>query len=584
MDSSPEQFEQNLTKDDKSIERQMFQTFLSMLKSVGFYPDNSPIRERAVEKFVALLKRDFSGPNGVALNLRPGEVFFGGERVLTSGEEDWDPVARLFESGLRDLTFLPGMCATEITALCKLLSRTIKGELNPTDEDLSVLLWEMDLPAIAYSVIDPGDEQSFFDVASSQTDEECEAVGSFGDWEGLHPLGRYLASSGGLDNSDIDSRSFRVSQVELATLRNAAKTESRYLEPKLVALFSELLLLDLSRIEFDRLVVLLHEYTLSLLEQGRFEVFIRMASRLGELVPQLNEEQAKDLGLLAGKFSNDEAIDKALAAVKADKCDNEEAAARFFGGFGFAGQIKIMNSLIPDLEQSTPPASSGILLRALARAVERKLDLFLEKPQLLKEEHFTLLARLLPEQVSAKMAEQLGRRLNSLLGVADPGVKIGVVKLISVANVPGLEKILQTCLEDDSPQVRMMATEILSQKFGAKSLQLLLQILLTDEFESREFEEQAFFYEALARSSPEEVFGFLERTISRRNWFAPAKWRIQKACALRALGMIPLEKAGPPLLKYRNSRDPFLAAASRTALERHRFKLHGTPDEKRRAV
>jgi hypothetical protein len=566
------------------VEATAFAGFLASLKAVCFYPENNPARERLLTSFIAKLESEFSTPDGLVLQLRHGDVIFNSVQVLRSGEEDWDLMARLFEAGLRDLNFLPGLSRQEVENLLKLLARTVRGELNPTDEDLSVLLWEMDLPAIAYEVMDPGEDAALFNLVGAGGDHETRGGIDDGGWEGMHPLGRYLASAGGLDNVDIDSRVLQVEAAELTRLRNAAKQEHQRLQPKLVSILSELLLLDLSRLEFERLIGLMRDHTLALISQGQFSAFSRMARRLGELAPQLDKEQSADLASLAQYFSSVDAARRALKALMDGYCDDEQAAIDFFGAMEFAGQKLLMDAVIPEHGVKLSSSVNALIMQALSRTVANDLELILSGVNEFREEHFTLLAQLLPTNLSPPQAEQISRQVRGLLSMAKPGVRVGVLQILSAAGTPGLERILQTSLEDEDSRVRLTAAELYCSSFTVKALQPLLQILLTDEFEKRDFDEQAYFYEAMAKSSPTEVFPFLEKTICRRNWFAPPKWRIQKACALRALGMIPIEKSGPLLLKHRKSRDPFLAAASRAALERHRLKLHGSLDAKKWAV
>jgi HEAT repeat protein len=190
----------------------------------------------------------------------------------------------------------------------------------------------------------------------------------------------------------------------------------------------------------------------------------------------------------------------------------------------------------------------------------------------------------LPEPVPTKVAEKWGEQLLSLSTHTDPGIRLGLLHLLAAVQPPDLERILLYALEDEDGQVRTTAATLMSDRFGARALQPLLQVLLSSGFEMREYPEQADFYLALAKASPQEVYPLLEKTISRRSWLAPRRWRVQKACALRALGVIPIEKAGPILIKFRDSRDPLLAEASREALESHRRNLQGDGEGSQRAA
>ncbi len=560
-------------------EHRAFAAFLGALKAVGFYPAANPVRERLVGGYLEHLAHQGAE---VSIGFRQDEVRYAGQTVLSRGQESWDLMVRLFEAGLRDLTFFPQTTPEELQNLLDLLARTVRGELNPTDEDLSVLLWEMDLPSIAYRVIDARE-----DPRVVLMEPETAVAGGSVDpaaWEGIHPLERYLASAGGLEETDLDPRSLRVGEDELSRLRNLAKQEGHRLRPKLVMVLLELLLVGLSDDEFGRVLGLLRGYAFDMLQMGRFVFFGRMIQRLRERIGELHGAQAAPVEALVRELSGPEAAARALAAVEAQRCDNAQAAIGFLTGMDPAGLRAILDLVAEDPERELERDPWRIAATALRHVAERSPDRLIVQAEGLSEAHLMVLARILPAGQTPERARFWSQSLSPLWAGGEAGVRAGALRLLAVARPSDLERLLQLGLGDEDALVRQTAAHLYSEVFGSRALQPLLQILLSHGFEQRDIEEQAAFYEALTKASPDEVFPLLEKTVRRRSWLAPKHWRVQKACALRALGRIPIEKSGALLMRYRNARDPMLAEASRFALDHHRQRLQGGVDAPRRAA
>jgi HEAT repeat protein len=561
-------------------EPRLYAALMAALKAVGFYPPGNPVRDRLVG---ALLREIRSAPGEVAVAFRQDELLVAGLRVAGRGDEGWDIPVRLFEAGMRDLTFLPQATAAELQSLLDLLARTVRGELNPTDEDLSVLLWEMDLPSIAYRVIDAAEESA----PLSEIDDQTPPGGASDDpaaWEGIHPLERYLASAGGLEETDLDLGALRAEETELARLRSQAKQEAHQMRPKLVMVLLELILVGLTPTEFERVIALLRGYALDLLQVGRFAFFGRVMTRLRERAEELRGQEAQALTGLVGELSGAEAATRVLAALDAQRCDDERAATTFLAELSPAGLRVLLDALAADLEHDPGEVRWRVAGAALRSAAASSPERVVGDPAKLTEHHLRVLARLIPPGQAPERARFWSQSLSPLWTSGDPGVRAGALRLLAAVRPPDLERLLQLALNDEDSSVRQTAAELYGAVFGARALQPLLHLLLSHGFEQRSFEEQAAFYEALTRASPEEVFPLLEKTVRRRDWLARKHWRVQKACALRALGSVPIEKAGSHLMRYRNARDPLLAEASRYALECHRRKLQAPAAAARRAA
>lgn len=563
-----------------TAEERGFAEFLSALKAVSFYPEGNPVRERMLAALVDTLATSPAGGDGLEASWTSERVLWAGIPVVARGGEGWESMTRLFEAGLRSLTFLPALSLVETERLLSLLARTIRGELNPTDEDLSVMLWEMDLPAIAYHVLDTLDDPlplQTLDGAPQDTQADEQEEDDTRLWEEMHPLERYVASAGGLDTTDMDARTLRTDESDLAHLRNQAKSESVRMRRKMVMVLGEILLLDLSPAESRRVLALIRRFAIEVLQEGHFDTYVQLVHRFRERLNDLPGDLGEGMRRLTNELSGLEAARQTLGALESLPCDNEKMIVAFLSELQPDGLQLVFDHVAAEEEASARAgAGPGIPAQAIARAMVHRPQALLGQPPSLTDRHLRALARLLPIQTTADQAESWSRQLVTLQRSPEAPIRMALLEFLAACRSPNLDKRLLRSLDDEDGRVRKTAALLMSRSMGAGALQPLLQVLLSRDFDKRDFDEQAALYEALASSSPEEVFPLLERTVSRRDWLAPSHWRVQKACALRALGLIPIERSGPLLMKYRDAKDPLLAEASRSGLERHRRSIQGT--------
>ena len=440
------------------------------------------------------------------------------------------------------------------------------------------MLWEMDLPAIAYHVLDTLDDPLPLEMLDSTPQDgpaEEQAEDDTQMWEEIHPLERYVASAGGLDTTDLDARTLRTDEADLAHLRNQAKSEGLRMRRKMVMVLGEILLLDLSPAESRRVLALIRRFAIEVLQEGHFDTYVQLVHRFRERVNDFPGNLGEGMRRLTDELSGLEAARQTLGALESLPCDNEKMIVAFLSELQPDGLQLIFDHVA---EQGVARARTGLTIpdQAIARAMVHRPQALLGQPTGLTDRHLQALARLLPKQTTPDQAEVWSMILVTLQRCPEAPVRMALLEFLAACRAPNLEKRLLRSLDDEDGRVRKTAALLMSRTMGAAALQPLLQALLSRDFDKRDFDEQAALYEALANSSPEEVFPLLERTVSRRDWLAPRHWRVQKACALRALGLIPIEHAGPLLMKYRDAKDPLLAEASRHALEQHRRSIQET--------
>ncbi|MBD3235588.1 MAG: hypothetical protein GF330_02660 [Candidatus Eisenbacteria bacterium] len=546
-----------------AAETKALTSLLKAIKSVGLYPEGSPVPEKITGAFAADLALCFEDAEEVQVTFRSSGVQLGSTLVPAGSDESWDLPLALFEIGLRDLAFLKNVTPGEIYALVRLLSCAARRELDPAEEDLSVCLWEMDLPGISYRIAEVGDEADAaaeFDSAErGAEDDEIREM-----WDSLHPIERYRRSEDTPARISGDDAAVSVGERETDTLLRAAKREQTAMGRKLILVLLELVLHDLPAPEFERVQALLPDFFIRLLAEGQFRSFLRLSTRLLDRIEKLREQERR-LDGVGPMVLGESAAQAALGALRAGRCDDPQAAELILVSLDPAGLLLVLEEAIEGGRGPGKAELRPIPGRVIVRALSRRPD-----------DLFALPERLTPEQMrhlAGAVDGRLGRdaaawdaRLRPLLESDDPEIRLRALEMLAAVGPASLEERLLTALDDAESRVRHFAVERLSQRFGERSFAALRRAIEADSFAEKDFEEQATFYEALARSSPDEALPILERIVRRRSWLAPKSWRVEKACALRGLGQVPAEAAMALLMRHRKSRDPLLAAATREAL------------------
>ena len=66
----------------------------------------------------------------------------------------------------------------------------------------------------------------------------------------------------------------------------------------------------------------------------------------------------------------------------------------------------------------------------------------------------------------------------------------------------------------------------------------LMEIILSEEFYKRDYEEKASFFKALGETGSQEVIPILQKIASKKMLFKKAKWDEMRACANNTLKMM----------------------------------------------
>ena len=98
--------------------------------------------------------------------------------------------------------------------------------------------------------------------------------------------------------------------------------------------------------------------------------------------------------------------------------------------------------------------------------------------------------------------------------------------------------LVQRFLGDSVASIRTKAALLLAKHAKAEAVKRLPEIILSEDFYKRDYEEKASFFRALGETGSDEVIPILKKIARKRRWFQKAKWDEMRQCAHHTLKMM----------------------------------------------
>ncbi len=508
----------------------LFRHFRRALRGFQFYPADSPVREQAAAEFhqaleAVLLER----PAGVSISFLEDGAWIEGCPLSSdpSAGRDGDAgsfARQAFETGIRELRFLPGTTLPELVRLLDPVARALLGHLNPVDEDLSVLLWEADLGHIGYCLYEEP-EPSHSPVEGAE--EEA------GGGPLLDPyVDRDLPIGG-----EVPAAHFtRLGEDErMALVAGYRKEEDEEIPRKSGRMLLALLRGETEPATCERFRCILIEYLDALASAHRFATISDLAGKV-EPGGAAISAAADALAEVGQWFRRPERIYEALGAGEARPAD-AEAALRIVVG--------APAEMVPELLARANDGGTGALASRdglLARLPSEPAVLLACLNDARPEVRVAALDRFTP-------VPEAVRPLREILRDPDPAMRRRGASCL--ARVPGRAGLpgLHDALSDTDESVRIAAAEALGHRGGAQSLEPLLRVVTGHDFGRRSEAEHRAFLLAAGRAAPLEVWPILARIAERRSFWSRAAKRSTRDAALFALA-----RMGPEVYRLLSER------------------------------
>ena len=525
-------------------------------KSSRTYGSTNPVAQKFFQQLFEGLTAHLATYSKLAFLVQRSELYFNGEAVYQSDQDSSnESVAfKLYSDGIRELTFLEGLPAEDLSYLLD----SLWGGLDPEedDDDIVTRLWSKNLSTITMVTAE--------EIAKSSTGEDVFALPTTGAMDAQesslrdlldreqskarkekalgadesNPLGE-KPTGGGAGRFKSGQVGYEISEEELASLIKEIEAESKrdntiYLLDMLTAILaSEKSPAILSKL-FDLWGIILD----SLTAQGKWTVLDSVLGLLhvtAEVRPDLGDDHKKQLTAILDNLARPERIKMIETYLNKTPSVPTEGLSTVLLSLTPAA-VPILCTLLANLET---PAHQAIIAEALEILAKDQPDPLLRglsdrRPRYVKNLLSILLKWNNPRFVDA---------IEKLVRYPDVQVRKEVVRAIGVYRPNGNGIKLVAFLNDTEESVRLAALKLLVTGQYKAPYSAWSPLVSADTFIARPHSEKRTMFLAMRTTSGDEVIPFFESLFTEWSWTNRKKKEELAILAAEALGKLPTPAA-----------------------------------------
>ena len=538
--------EKNIKEEVQSA-KSLIQTFLQTVKISQLYEPNHPMISRFLDNLKLEFDRYFANLDSFSLKVGQYQLLYREKVVYESQNVKENLAFFFFRDGIREIHFFKGLEFKEIADFLSIVRKS--NIINRNEGDLVTLLWEKDFFHIDFTIVDEflDEDETFIPV----TDEDLlKGLEYKGFREGLKedggkaepdeshaPIAAGLRQAFNLppEQSVAQVCALNPDEMEQIYGRVEREQESEYVYTLINNLIEILLHLGENMEAYENLISYFERINKSLLEQ-------REVGKAAMILRSLNDPNT----LGDSKEKQTSAIDRIL--VKAGDSPSLELLGKAMEGNGEADSESILQYLQLLTKQAVDPLCSLLAglesekwrrvlcerIAELCRDEIQPLTKFLSDPNPL---FLSDILRILEKVAHPSTPKYLGNLVNH----EAPKVREETLKLITKFEENGTD-LVRKFLRDSVPQIRGRASRILAKMDKHGAVKPLTEIILSEDFIKRDYEEKVSFFMALGETGSAEAIATLQKIAKEKKWFSRAQWDEMRRCAANTLKMMGAEK------------------------------------------
>jgi len=559
-------------------------------KSSRTYGAANPVAQKFFQQLFEGLTTHLNNYHKLAFLIQRSELYFNGEVVYQSEQDSSnESVAfKLYSDGIRELAFLDGLSAEDLTFLLESLWDSVDSEED--DDDIVTRLWSKNLSAITIV-----------------TAEEIAKSSAGGETFALHPAGMMEASEsslreildreqtraktdsgagtgdGGTGSSDgvtsagekpgAKSRGqagrfksglagYEVSDEEFAQLAKEIEAESaRDNTTYILDMLTAILASEQSLVILTKLLDLWGQVLDGLMAQGKWIVLESVLGLLqvtAEMRPDLGDDHKKQLASLLDTLGRPDRMRMIEGYLNRTPGAATDGLATVLLSMTSAS-IPALCALLANLENATHQAIVAGALETLAKDQPDHLlrGLSDRRPRYVRN----LLAIILKWN-NPRFADSIEK----LVRHPDVQIRKEVVRAIGIFRPNGNGAKLISLLTDSEESVRFAALKLLTTGQYTAPYSVWSPLVSADTFMDRPLSEKRAVFQAMRATSNDEVIPFFERLLTEWSWTNRKKKDELAALAAEALGKLATPAALAALALGQKKASTAVRQACATAL------------------
>jgi hypothetical protein len=535
-------FEEKAIEDGLKSTKGLIQTFLQTVKAYRLYEASHPMLSRFLERLKKDFDQHFEEFDVFPLQVREHQLLYQG-KVVYENEDVRESLAFFFyKDGVRELRFFKGL---EFREIIEFLIIVRKGDfVNRLEEDLVTLLWEKDFPHITFTNVDEFLEEGAKLVPATHEDlvrgleYVSSEVESSGEKEQMETGESALAVEGEVKDILIPSQEKSAAQIcqlspdEAEEIKRQVQREKEpeYLDTLIDQLIEILLHLGEDMESYGNLISYFDQTVKSLLEQNTMEKALAIVRRVTGIMDSI---ALKDTQIhVIRNFETSCSLHLIKAMGKAMR-DNEEIDQKPILEYLRTLDKRIIEPLCLLLDELESWKGRKVICDLLAELCRKDIQ---PLTRFLTGQHPTMVCDVLSILGNVRDPSTL-KYVGSLMTHHDPKVREETLQLINHFGEKGRD-LIQRFLKDPSPGIRAKASLMLAKMAKGRAVKPLMEIILSEDFYKRDYEEKASFFRALGETGAEEVIPVLQKIVKKRVWFKGEKWNEMRLCATNTLRMM----------------------------------------------
>ncbi|MGZ3537951.1 MAG: HEAT repeat domain-containing protein [Thermodesulfobacteriota bacterium] len=536
--------------EEKAIEEKvkstkaLIQNFLQTVKAFRLYETNHPI----LSKFLERLRKDFDQYfdefDSFSLQIGEYRLYYRGNVVYENEDVKESLAFVFFKDGIRELQFSRGL---EFRELLDFLNIVRKSDfLNRMEDDLVTLIWEKDFSHIAFTTVDEFLEGSGIYVPATEEDlikrSEYSGHGDEGPQErpdqkqGASPrvseaVGLEQAINPSPGQSLVEACALTFEESELIEREAQQEQRPEYVYVLIDNLIEILLHLgeDVDAYEnmisyFDRVI----EY---LLEGKEVDKAVELLKSLNHTMESmvLKDKQIFAIRRILEKSSSPHSIQLLGKAMKGDGEADSGPVLQYLR-FLTKQAVEPLCLLLGELESGK---WRKVICEHLVEVAGGEIQLLIK---FLADRNPFLVCHIL--YILGRIGDpSTVKYLGNLSSHPDIKVREETLQVLNKFGRNGKD-LIQKFLGDSTSGIRAKAALLLSRNAKREAAKPLAEIVLSEDFYKRDYEEKASFFRALGETGSEEVIPMLKKIAKKRSWFQKGRWDEMRQCAANTLKMM----------------------------------------------
>jgi HEAT repeat protein len=536
-------FDEKALEEEVKSTRALIQTFLQTVKAYRLYEASHPL----LSKFLDRLRNDFDHYfhefDSFSLQVGEYELFFRGKVVYESQDVKESLAFAFYKDGIREIRFLKGLEFEEIVDFLNIVRKS--DHVNRLEDDLVTLLWEKDFSHIGVTTVDDLLEANSTVVPATEEEllKGLEYRGSKGEADKgkanvaetteAQPLVEELKQELNLPPDQSLVQACQLNPNEMMEINRKVQQEQHpeYLYVLIHYLIEILLHLGEDMDAYENMISYFGRTIESLLEQKEVEKAVAILKDLEDTMESmaLKDKQILAIQRIFETSSGAHYLELIGKAIKANEEVKSEPILQYLRLIT-KKPIEPLCQLLGELESAKWRKVVTDLLVEFSREDIQPLIKFLsDRNPIVVRQILSILEKVgHPSTV---------KYLGSLVTHRDSKVRELTLQLLTQFGDKGKD-LIQKFLRDPVAEIRGKASIILARMAKKQAVKPLVEIILSEEFYKRDYEEKASFFKALGETGSKEVIPALKEIANKRTWFKRAKWEEMRICATNTLKML----------------------------------------------